>query len=323
MNKGLKAFGLNFQSIKSLINKQKGDLIADYVMIPACKSEFVLPYNLIYNHNSKKYQPCLVILFLYVRTENKNYPILFDYWISKVGYQCEDDYLTKNEIFIKSLDFVINQGLEFNYLIFDSGFSKSNVINYLSQKKIKYISRIPKNKWLDIDGQSQRVSNLFDDYNGSFYYYHPKHSFLKSKTANCFEKEVNIIAIAGSKTKLLNKDLVFLITNDLSLTHVEVQRLYKSRWCIEIFFKILKSYLSLSTFYRHNWIDVEEKINLSLSAFFIIQELSHKLGDTFYQTLRLIQRNQIDLLLVQTIKSSHKYIYTYVSENKYLKTIDL
>lgn len=278
---------------------------------------------MIYNHNSKNYQPCLVILFLYVRTENKNYPILFDYWISKIGYQCEDDYLTKNDIFLKALDFVIARGLKFDYLIFDSGFCKSNIIDYLNRNKIKYISRLPKNKRVEYEGKFKSVNKLFDDYNGSFYYYHPKHSFLKSKLVNCFSATVNIIAIAGSRTKLLDKNFVYLITNDLTLTHVEVQRLYKSRWCIEVFFKILKSYLSLSTFYRHNWVDVEEKINLALSAFFVIQEISHKLSETFYQALRLIQRNQIDSLLIKTIRKSSKYIYRCVSGNDYIKTIDL
>lgn len=295
---------------------EQGDLIADYVLIPASKPEFSFPFNLTYNYNTQKYQPCLVILFLYVRTNHKDYPILFDYWINELGYQDKEEYLSKNDIFLKALDFVIDQGLKFNYLIFDSGFCKSNVIDYLQKKKIKYVSRLAKNKLVG----NLRVDTCFDDYNGDFYYYHKKRSFLRSKDFHVYGQDSRVVAIASSKEKLIYKDLVFLITNDLTLTHVEIQRLYKSRWCIEIFFKILKSYLSLSTFYRHDLKSVNEKINLALSAYFVVQELCSKLNKKFYQVLRLIQRSKIDKLLIKTIKKSSNIIYNYVSEDVYVKT---
>lgn len=259
----------------------------------------------------------MVILFLYLDTGDKKYPILFDYWISEIYYEEDEVYLNKYDIFIKSLEYVINNGLKFDKLIFDSGFFNSNVINYLESKDINYVSRTAKNKKFLISGSKQRADKIFSEtYNGEFYYYHKTKSFLNQRIATIWGNQTKLVAIAKNAINLKNKKLIFLISNQLELTHTEIQRLYKSRWNIESFFKLLKSYLSLSTFYRNNYEYVEQKINLALSAFIVVQELSHKLKKKFVQTLRIIQNKDIDDLVYQCIHESSKYFKSYVSENE-------
>ena len=106
---------------------------------------------------------------------------------------------------------------------------------------------------------------------------------------------------------LLNKKLFFIFSTNRKYTSPEILKLYKLRWKIESFFKILKSYLGLSVLNRNDIDYVEERINLSLSGFFIVQEMSFEIKSSFYQTLKLLKSGELNELFDKTYKSVCKY----------------
>ena len=241
-----------------------------------------------------------MILFFYFVSEGKKYPVCFDYWISDIYYDADERYIDKNDLFIKNLTYLISQGLNFENVIADAGFFNKKIVEYLLSRDINFVLRSKSNKKLD---NGFKLNQLFEnDYNGSFYYYHKYKSFLKSDIVSLFDKKVKIVAIANTKQKLVEKELFFLATNNLNLKLTGVLVLYKLRWSIEGFFKILKSYLSLSVFYRNNYEYVDQRISLSLIAFFIVSHKANDIKQTFYQTLKHIQQNEYSLDIETILK---------------------
>lgn len=72
------------------------------MLIPAHGNDFVYPYNPVYDYTKHCYHNCLVILFICFESNGKIYPISFDYWISEIYYDENEEYITKNELFIKN-----------------------------------------------------------------------------------------------------------------------------------------------------------------------------------------------------------------------------
>ncbi len=283
------------------------------MLVPAHGNEFVYPYNPIYDYNEHCYQNCLVLMFICFESEGKIYPVLFDYWISEVYSDEDEQYLTKNDIFIRSIEYLIKEGLNIDTMLFDAAFFNKEIIVKLSELNIKVVTRCPKGRVVESNNIKQKAKELFStSYNGDFYYYHRYQSFLNSEFVKVFGLSGQIVGIANNRDNLLDRKLFFLFTNNLELSSAKILQLYKSRWKIESFFKLLKSYLSLSVFYRNDYDYVNERINLALAGFFIIQEISIELKASFYQTLKLFQEKDFNNLFQKVFQSASNYFCSCV-----------
>ncbi len=100
------------------------------------------PYNLIYNYATKKYEPCLVILFALIIINGEKYPINFDFWLSENMLEKGETYLTKNQIAKNLIENMIRNGLKVDRCLFDAGFNCDYLIKYLNEKKVPYTCRV-------------------------------------------------------------------------------------------------------------------------------------------------------------------------------------
>lgn len=282
------------------------------MLVPAHGNDFVFPFNPIYNYNLHCGKNCLVMMFIAFESKGKLYPILFDYWISEVYYDEDEQYFTKDEIFIRSVDYLIKSGLNIETMLFDAGFFHKAILTKLSGFGIEIVTRCPKGRLVTTNKGKQKAKDIFfESYNGDFYYFHRYESFINSAPAEVLGKPGQIVGIANNRKGLLEKNLFFLFSSNLELTAPEILRLYKTRWKIESFFKILKSYLSLSVFYRNNYEYVNERINLALAGFIVIQEMASRTKRSFYQTLKLFQDGKLEDLFQQAFKSTSSYFCYY------------
>lgn len=283
------------------------------MIVPAHGNDFVYPFNPIYDYHEHCYQNCLVIMFLCFETEGKIYPVLFDYWVSEIYSDEDEKYLSKNDIFIRSIQYLIKEGLNIDTILFDSAFFNKDILINLSEYPLNIVTRCPKSRVLEINATRQKAKDIFkSSYNGDFYYYHKYHSFLNSSLAKVFDLQGQIVAIANNKECLVKKNLFFLFTTNLDITSAKILQLYKGRWKIESFFKLLKSYLSLSVFYRNSYDYVNERICLALAGFIIIQEIASELKVSFYQALKIFQEQDINHLFEKTFKSCSNYFCSFV-----------
>ena len=89
----------------------------------------------------------------------------------------------------------------------------------------------------------------------------------------CATKDGQTIFFTRNST---NKRLRFL-TNNFSLPALVIARLYKRRWQVELFFKWIKQYLRIKTFYGNSENAVKTQIWIAISVYVMIAILKKEL----------------------------------------------
>jgi len=286
-------FEINQVESLKIINKLEGEktLILDYVLIGKDMEIIDGPYNLIYNYATKKYEPCLVILFAIILVNGEKYPINFDFWISENMLEDGEVYLTKNQIAKNMLESLINTGLKVDRCLFDAGFNCDHLIEYLNNKNIAYTCRAPKNKSYKTNSGKSTAKTLFkDEYNRDFYFY-KKVGFMNKKTVDFCGKESTLVVVSNTPEKLRNRDFYCLISTEAK-TYTEIFRSYKNRFKIEVFFRNMKIYIGLESLRSHNEDKISNHISLCILGYIMVEKLSKKLKKTFFQALMYIQTEQ-------------------------------
>lgn len=105
------SFTLNKRKTAKLLNSKKGIVLMDYTQISHDMKIIDRPYNLIYNYAYKRYEPCLVILFIVLLVDDEIYPIDIDFWISETMMLEDEIYRKKTEIAKDSIQELLNKGM--------------------------------------------------------------------------------------------------------------------------------------------------------------------------------------------------------------------
>ena len=80
------------------------------------------------------------------------------------------------------------------------------------------------------------------------------------------------------------------ITNDFEITPLEIARLYKYRWAIELFFKWIKQHLKVKSFWGHSLNAVRTQIYIAMITYLMVALVKHdlKLKQTQYEILQIL-----------------------------------
>lgn len=89
------------------------------------------------------------------------------------------------------------------------------------------------------------------------------------------------------------KELIFL-TNNFELTALEITKLYKHRWYIELFFKWIKQHLKIKSFWGVSANAVKTQIWIAISVYVIVLIIKKKLklDQTIYEILQILSINR-------------------------------
>lgn len=289
--KGL--FEINQVETLKIIGKIEAEktLVLDYVLVSQDMKIIDRPYNLIFNYATKKYEPCLVILFAIILVNGEKYPINFDFWISEYMLEEDETYLSKNQIAKNMVESLVDIGLKVDNCLMDAGFNCDYLIQYLNDKKIEYTCRAAKNKSYKSDlGKSTAKTLFMDEYNGEYYFY-KKAGYMNKKTVDFCGKESTLVVVSNTREKLMNRDFYCLISTETK-TYTEIFRSYKNRFKIEVFFRNMKSYIGLGSSRTHNEDKISNHISLCIFGYIMVEILSTKMKKTFFQTLMYIQTEQ-------------------------------
>jgi Transposase DDE domain/Domain of unknown function (DUF4372) len=84
-------------------------------------------------------------------------------------------------------------------------------------------------------------------------------------------------------------ELVFM-TNNFEISALEVARLYKYRWTIELFFKWIKQHLKVQSFWGHSFNAVKTQIYIAIISYLLVALVKHqlKLKQTQYEILQIL-----------------------------------
>ena len=198
-----KLLGIKFYNTDNFPSKGSR-LLLDYVLIEADMITINKPYNLIYNQNTKRYEPCLVILVSALEIEGKVYPIDFSFWISQ--HMIEEDqgeeYLTKSQIAEKMIERLVKK-FNITEIIFDAGFCVPSLLLKIDSLNINYICRFPKSRNITQNKKKANASKIFKDSpNQDFYYYH-NNGYLKSAIGEYAEHNIQMVVVENTKERLI------------------------------------------------------------------------------------------------------------------------
>ena len=114
----------------------------------------------------------------------------------------------------------------------------------------------------------------------------------------------------------IEMEFVF-ITNNFEISAIEVARLYKYRWTIELFFKWIKQHLKVKTFWGYSFNAVKTQIYIAMITYLLVALVKYqlKLKQTQYEILQILS---ISLLcktpLLELFSNSYPQ---YVKEQDY------
>lgn len=122
------------------------------------------------------------------------------------------------------------------------------------------------------------------------------------------------------RIKYVDKDTqkVFVfITNNFEITPLEVARLYKYRWTIELFFKWIKQHLKVKTFWGHSFNAVSTQIYIAMITYLMVLLVKHhlKIKQSQYEILQVLS---VSLLCKTPLLELFSNTYPqYVKEQDY------
>ena len=163
-----------------------------------------------------------------------------------VGYKRRTLSMQKGTIaMLELLKAAKSSSIPAKYVLFDSWFSSPSTLHAV--KEIGY----------DVIGMVKKTPKMFFRYNGedmsliSIYNRNKKRrgrsKYLLSVTVDVVKDGAVIPAkVVYVRNRNKRKEYLCLISTDVTLSEEEIIRIYGKRWDIEVFFKVCKSYLSLS-----------------------------------------------------------------------------
>ena len=124
--------------------------------------------------------------------------------------------------------------------------------------------------------------------------------------------------------KEIEMEFVF-ITNNFEISAIDVARLYKYRWTIELFFKWIKQHLKVKTFWGYSFNAVKTQIYIAMITYLLVALVKYqlKLKQTQYEILQILS---ISLLcktpLLELFSNSYPQ-YVKEQEDSQLSIFDL
>lgn len=142
----------------------------------------------------------------------------------------------------KTSDVAIAQQLDLpskSVIVADRGYIDFDMLNKWHKKEVNFVVRLKDNiNYIDVKERplpENRAQNILKD---------EEIILLEKETYNKYPRRLRRVAVYNEQYD----ETIEIITNNFSWTAYTLSELYKSRWQIEIFFKMLKSNFKIKTF---------------------------------------------------------------------------
>ncbi|MBZ2108068.1 transposase [Streptococcus mitis] len=261
---------INWRSIlffisKKLIEKlrpltseeRKTVFIVDDSIYPRARSKKVQLLSKQYDHANKVYVNGFRFLNLGWSDGNTFLPLAFSLLGGKKSTVGEIDKRTlsgkrKMEALEPATDVTLNllkkalhQGIQADYVLFDSWFSSPKLFVAIRKLQLHVISMVKKSSKVYYNYEGQRLSVK------QLYAMHSKRRgrskyLLSLEVTACYDKTEIPLKLVFVRNRNKKNDFLVLASTDTSLSEEEIIQTYGKRWEIEVYFKICKQYLRLT-----------------------------------------------------------------------------
>ncbi len=233
----------------------------------------------------------------------------------------------KNTLAIEMLKRSLSIGISADYLLVDSWYAKPNFIHESKAEGIDVIARIANNNRIwNFKGEYKTIGGIYDSLSkvkqekagkyGKIHYY-----YFSTVTEHQLLGRVKLLFLNTGK------EVITLISTDLSLNAKEIIEIYKKRWNIEQGYKDLRAYFGLGKEENRLYEALIARITLSMFTYNIISyinRIQHEpqtLGELFRDLECELEALAISMQLFLQILTKIAQIENVVKENKDILTI--
>ena len=176
-------------------------------------------------------------------------------------------------------------------VLFDSWYAKSEIIDYLVDKNVPFISRLRSNNVVLGEFKKNSLKKCAEQIE------HKKFEKIKINNKSYWIYDTTLHLQAYGKLRIIiskrgvHDEPIFLVTNTLFSSQF-VDKLYMRRFSIEIFFKDVKQFLNFETFMGRSAQKWETHLHLVNLLHYVIQT-----KNSISKTVRAIRENIQDCLL--------------------------
>ena len=221
----------------------------------------------------------------------------------------------------------LEQGISADYLLVDSWYAKPNFIKEVKIEGVDIIARIANNnkiwnfkgKYKTLNSMYHALSKVKHEKSGDYgkIHYHYFDTIAEHHTLG----KVKLVFLHTGK------ELIVLISTDLSLGAKEIIETYKKRWNIEQGYKDLRAYFGLGKEENRLYEALIAKITLSMFTYNLvsyinrIQNEPQTLGELFRDLECELETLAISMKLFLEILTKISQIENIVKDNKDILTI--
>jgi hypothetical protein len=233
----------------------------------------------------------------------------------------------KNTLAMEMLKRALEQGISADYLLVDSWYAKPNFIKEVKIEGVDIIARIANNnKIWNFKGKHKTLNSM---YHALSKVKHEKSGDYGKIHYHYFDTIAEHHTLGKVKLVFLHtgKELIVLISTDLSLGAKEIIETYKKRWNIEQGYKDLRAYFGLGKEENRLYEALIAKITLSMFTYNLvsyinrIQNEPQTLGELFRDLECELETLAISMKLFLEILTKISQIENIVKDNKDILTI--
>lgn len=261
-----------------------------------------------------------IVNFLYcsdiLPDDSVNVPCAFEtvykteqYIDAKTGKEKRRSPITKNELVLNRLRILVQENqLKFKYVLWDTWFSSKENLDYVhTQLGKKFVVALKSNRLVALSAEKKRQGEFKKI---------EELDLQTNQTCEVWLKGLDFPVLLV-KQVFINKDgstgVLYLITNDLDLSYLDICTIYKKRWNVENFHKSLKQNASLEKSPTKYETTQANHIFASMLAYCKLEVLKLKENMNHFQ---LKSR-----LYIQAVKAAFKELQNLKDEVKSLSEI--
>jgi len=238
-----------------------------------------------YSHSKHKTVLGQNVVVLHYKDDKKAYGLNYSVYLNKKkSKKVGREFKTRLERASEMIEDIYSLGIRGQTIVMDSWFTTSDLISEITELKYNWVGRIKSNRICFLEGESLNVRKLASTIPNDEWQEIPliyktskkrnPHStqYIASRIVDL--KTLGKIKMIFVKDTLESEVKLFLGTDRLDLSALELLKIYAERWTIETFFRDCKQTINLSGYMGRKIIGFERFLCLIFIAYSFIKYLS-------------------------------------------------
>lgn len=232
----------------------------------------------LYDYTTKQRILCHSIVTSLYLNKDEEVPLLFHpYFKEEVAEKLKKPFYTKIEL-AKQIIEASTSILSPSFIVFDAWYFAKSIIRLCEEKGLYYVTQAKSNRKIYIESKEISLKEFAKQI--------PNQAFLKinetldeQRFRYIYESIVQMKNIGRVKVVFLREKLdgetTFLVTNALNLPALEILKVYKARWCIEVMHRDCKQHLGLGDYQMRSMNGIARHLSLVFLSYSLLKKATY------------------------------------------------